>query len=61
MSSDALLSCDHADGVTTITLHAGRANVMSLDMLRALADALAAAQDARAAVVLAARGRASSG
>ena len=61
MSSDALLSCDHADGVTTIMLHDGRANVMSLDMLRALADALAAAQDARAAVVLAARGKAFSG
>lgn len=61
MSSDALLSCDHADRVTTITLHDGRANVMSLGMLRALADALAAAQHARAAVVLAARGKAFSG
>lgn len=65
MSRDALLSSDHADGVTTITLHDSKANVMSLDMLRALDDALddalGAAQAARAAVVLAARGKAFSG
>lgn len=61
MSRDALLSSDHADGVTTITLHDGKANVMSLEMLRALDDALGAAQSARAAVVLAAHGKAFSG
>lgn len=61
MSPDTLLSSEHAQGVTTITLHDGKANVMSLDMLRALDDALDAAQDARSAVVLAARGKAFSG
>jgi len=61
MSRDTLLSSDHADGVTTITLHDGKANVMSLDMLRALDDALGAAQADRAAVVLVARGKAFSG
>ena len=61
MSLDPLLSSDHADGVTTITLHDGKANVMSLAMLRALDDALESAQAAQAAVVLAARGRAFSG
>lgn len=61
MSRNAILSSDHADGVTTITLHDGKANVMSLDMLRALDDALGAAQADRAAVVLAARGKAFSG
>ena len=55
MSHDPLLSCDHTDGVTTITLHDGKANVMSLAMLRALDDALESAQAAQAAVVLAAR------
>ena len=61
MSHDALLSCDHADGVSTITLHDGKANVMGLEMLRALDDALGAAQAVHAAVVLTARGKAFSG
>jgi enoyl-CoA hydratase len=61
MSSDALLSSVHADGVTTITMHDGKANVMSLDMLGALDGALNAAQADRAAVVLAARGKSFSG
>lgn len=61
MSNDPLLSSEHADGVTTITLHDGKANVMSLAMLRALDGALDAANADRAAVVLAARGKAFSG
>ena len=61
MSHDPLLSCDHTDGVTTITLHDGKANVMGLEMLRALDDALGAAQAVHAAVVLTARGKAFSG
>lgn len=61
MSRDALVSSEHADGVTTITLHDGKANVMSLAMLRALDEALNVAQATHAAVVLAARGKAFSG
>lgn len=61
MNSDTLLSSEQADGVTTITMHDGKANVMSLAMLQALEGALTAAQADRAAVVLAARGQCYSG
>lgn len=61
MSSDALLRSELADGVFTITLHDGKANVMSLPMLRAIEAELDEALAERAVVVLAARGKAFSG
>ncbi len=51
-----ILSIDRADGVTTLTMDDGKANVMSVRMLQSLHQALQQAQEQRDIVVL--RGRA---
>ncbi len=59
--TDTLVTYDLADGVATVTMDDGKANVMSLAMLTALLDALDRAQDDEAVVVLSGRERMFSG
>lgn len=61
MTPQPLVARDRATGVTTLTLDDGKANVMNVEMLRALDAALTRAQAESAAVVLTAKGRAFSG
>ncbi len=59
--TDTLVTYDLADGVATVTMDDGKANVMSLAMLTALLDALDRAEDDEAVVLLSGRERMFSG